>query len=654
MATTKIKKLDTGAVQFIDAADAPEEILAQFTPSSSLKLYRKDDQILIMDQSGMQHTVKVPDVDTLTYGGSDNAFAGDVQALWAELATNFFFELSGSGTFSPILFDAVVDAAGNGDYLTVNEAVTAGACTIFIKGGTYVEPASTTLGDDCALYGENSGVVLVYGAGQGLIVDGGGVDKTGGTIAVTNGLVTVTGIGTNFLAGDVGRTINIGTDFFTVAAVNSTTELEIDVAWQGEASTGLDYTIRDYTSGVIFDTLNVIGGGGASSPISFTNALNCTFKNIYTEGGGQNNILISNSGRVAMDNIISKGATLSGISIVESIGVKISKSTASNCALNGFDISGGVGVSISQSFASNNNNVGFESRNTNEDLVIDNVNASYNNTYGIDVQQTDGNVVISNSVCIGNGTGGIQCDSEQAQILGNTVTGKGKGVGSTQGIAVTNGSARIVGNQVNECATGYLIGLVTEGSLISSNEANDCSTGYNCTDGSSTYVGNLASGFEFRGFLVSTTDNTFVSNRAYGGTGVSAHGFQVNGQSNLFIGNNSYNNVNGYLINADNNRLLNNEANNNSGTDYSITSPATRVFGNQTNYANVGIGGAPDSVAILTLNSTTKGFLPPRMTAAQASAITAVDGLILYVTDTDVTFTSIGIWAYENAAWAKL
>lgn len=654
MATTQIKKLQVGAgaVQFIN--EATSEILAQFTPSASLKLYRKDDQILIMDKSGMQHTVKASLVTKLTYEGTDNAFAGTVQQLWDQLATNFFFELSGSGTFSPILFDAVVDAAGAGDYLTVNEAVTAGACTIFIKDGTYVEPASTTLSDNCALYGESSGVVLVFGAAQGLIVNGGGVDKTGGSIAVTGASITITGTGTNFLGTDVGRTINIGTDFFTIAAVNSTTELELTTAWQGESTTGLDYTIRDYTTGVILETINVIGGGGASSPISFTNSLNCTLKNIYVEGGGQDNLLITNSGRIAVDNLISKGAVSSGISLVECIGAKVSKSTASNCGLNGFDVSGGTGVSISQCFGSNNGNAGFESRNSNEDLVIDNVNASYNDVYGIDIQQTDKNVVVSNSVCIGNGTSGIQCDSEQAQIIGNTVTGKGKGVGATQGIAISNGAARVIGNNVNECATGFVIGLVTEGSLIASNESNDCSTGYNCSDDSCTYVGNVASGFEFRGFLVSATNNNFISNRAYGGTGVNAFGFQINGASNLFVGNISYSNVNGYQINADNNRLISNEANNNSGTDYLITSPSTRTYGSQTNYANVGIGGAPDASAILTLTSTTKGLLIPRMTAAQASAITAVDGLILYATDTDLTFTSIGVWAYESGAWTKL
>ncbi|MFN7656323.1 MAG: hypothetical protein ACK5OW_00875 [bacterium] len=60
------------------------------------------------------------------------------------------------------------------------------------------------------------------------------------------------------------------------------------------------------------------------------------------------------------------------------------------------------------------------------------------------------------------------------------------------------------------------------------------------------------------------------------------------------------------------------------------------------------------SAAVLELSSTTQGLLLPRMTSTQASAITAVNGLILYVTDTNLTFTSVGFWGYENGSWVKL
>ena len=69
--------------------------------------------------------------------------------------------------------------------------------------------------------------------------------------------------------------------------------------------------------------------------------------------------------------------------------------------------------------------------------------------------------------------------------------------------------------------------------------------------------------------------------------------------------------------------------------------------------SNVGIGTTtPVASAKLEVSSTTSGFLPPRMTATQASAISSpAKGLILYATDTNGTFTSAGLWMYNGTIW---
>jgi hypothetical protein len=54
--------------------------------------------------------------------------------------------------------------------------------------------------------------------------------------------------------------------------------------------------------------------------------------------------------------------------------------------------------------------------------------------------------------------------------------------------------------------------------------------------------------------------------------------------------------------------------------------------------------------AILQADSTTKGFLPPRMTAVQRAAIaTPAEGLIVYQTD-----GVIGLYIYASATWRTL
>jgi hypothetical protein len=88
--------------------------------------------------------------------------------------------------------------------------------------------------------------------------------------------------------------------------------------------------------------------------------------------------------------------------------------------------------------------------------------------------------------------------------------------------------------------------------------------------------------------------------------------------------------------------------NNTAGTEnYSIVSATnnTVTFGST----------APNADSLLYLESITKAplMLKP-MTAVQASAITPADGMVLYVSSTNGTFTVVGFWGYENALWVKL
>ena len=64
---------------------------------------------------------------------------------------------------------------------------------------------------------------------------------------------------------------------------------------------------------------------------------------------------------------------------------------------------------------------------------------------------------------------------------------------------------------------------------------------------------------------------------------------------------------------------------------------------------------APSASALLQVDSTTKGFLLPRMTGAQAEAIAApAEGLAIYSTDgSGATITSKGWWGYDGATWVK-
>lgn len=65
---------------------------------------------------------------------------------------------------------------------------------------------------------------------------------------------------------------------------------------------------------------------------------------------------------------------------------------------------------------------------------------------------------------------------------------------------------------------------------------------------------------------------------------------------------------------------------------------------------------SPDASSILHLSSTTKGFLPPVMTGAEAEAITTpATGLLVYASSAGSgDITSSGWWGFNGANWVKL
>jgi predicted heme/steroid binding protein len=89
-------------------------------------------------------------------------------------------------------------------------------------------------------------------------------------------------------------------------------------------------------------------------------------------------------------------------------------------------------------------------------------------------------------------------------------------------------------------------------------------------------------------------------------------------------------------------------------TNYLSKFTGTSAIGDSLLYDSgsaIGLGTASiDASALFQINSTTKGFLPPRMTSAQRLAIsTPAEGLIVYQTN-----GVIGLYIYANATWRSL
>lgn len=98
------------------------------------------------------------------------------------------------------------------------------------------------------------------------------VDKTAGTVSITSGTASVTGVGTNFVAGDVGKFIQFqgANDWYKVTAVGSTTTITIEANYA--PSTNLSagtYTLRQMFYSLSSNADRIIDVRNWNTPLKF-------------------------------------------------------------------------------------------------------------------------------------------------------------------------------------------------------------------------------------------------------------------------------------------------------------------------------------------------------------------------------------------------
>ena len=251
------------------------------------------------------------------------------------------------------------------------------------------------------------------------------------------------------------------------------------------------------------------------------------------------------------------------------------------------------------------------------------VNSLYGNT------TTYGNTAIGNSALYSNG---------------NTVTGLGAitgGSGYTNG-TYTNVTMTTIPNDV--FASEYPVanitvsgGTVTSVTLVSGGAGIGAATSLSAT---AAQIGGTGSGF-------SVLITSFNPGGNYStAIGDSAAANQRRGNANIAVGPHVAlpDTAAGKQLNIGNVIF---------GTG---TYDGTSMSSTATSDSRVSIGtNTQPASAILTLSSTNKGFLPPRMTGSQAEAIASpAEGLIIYSTDgSGSTITSKGWWGYDGSTWTK-
>lgn len=448
-----------------------------------------------------------------------------------------------------------------GDYTSVATAFADGSTSVFVKSGTYVESANIIIPNGGELIGENQGKTVIYFAGPySVIIDGSnGIKETAGTVSITNNTSVVTGSGTAFNNLSIGNFILLGTTYYEILTVDSSTQVTLKKLYQGKTITNEEYTAQSMYTGNVLS--NLIITSSLSTGVYIRGLRHGSLKELaiaYCSSA----IEIVDSSDISIPTIIVALCTGIGFSITNCISLALDTVNVFNCTSHGFEIKG-RNIIIESCASENNNGYGIHLLNDTEFITINNSVIKYNNNMGIKYEtlsiyntisnseisnnngdglniQSDNN--ITNSCFIHKNTGnGFICGSQNI-INGNTIVDN-----TIDGIKIVSGSdSCILSNNIIKGNGGIGINLLADkcgincNNIMTSGGDGIYTSGVKNKISSNTVIGNLGKGIHIdatsddcviNGNIVNTstgnglelvigaTDNIISSNNLKGNTG---------------------------------------------------------------------------------------------------------------------------------------
>lgn len=187
-------------------------------------------------------------------------------------------------------FAAIVDAAGNYDYTTIQPAIDyvngLGGGKILILNGTYNHTENLTLYSNIVLQGETpAGVVIQFSAiAKGIKGYGVGNAYSTGTISINNDSDQVVGLGTTWVGNIApGDLIRLDNRWFEIKSIEDNTHLTLIKDYHGNNLSGIAHEVHTFKSDMEVRDLSIEGiGYGAYNQFQW--AQRCTWRNIHGQG----------------------------------------------------------------------------------------------------------------------------------------------------------------------------------------------------------------------------------------------------------------------------------------------------------------------------------------------------------------------------------
>jgi len=477
---------------------------------------------------------------------------------------------------------------------------------------------TTVIGNTSTTFGRWFGNLLVgssTNSGQQLQVTG---------TSLLNGLSTIQGttasdsgqLGAELLTTGTGDASWTGTSFATgyTHVAGSTTTLTSTLAGVVNTFYQITYTVTGRTAG----SFTIAFGGFTSAALTATGAV-----------GPQ----ATTTGTL----VITPTSDFNG-TIVLSIRVI----TASSASVTFNSSAGTITNQIRISSINTNTIIGL---NSGQRITTGIANSFFGSNVGVNNTTGESNTAIGRQSLFTNTTGGFNTSVGVNSLFANTTGTNNTAVGSAAGQGNTTGNngtfiGRSAGLSNTTGGSNTFVGV--ESGFVNTTGANNSffgvSSGFsNTTGGSNVAIGTNA-------LVFNTTGSTNVA------VGFDSGRFLTNGVTALTIANNSV------FIGRDTRAAADSQSNQIviGATAIGLGSNTT-VIGNTSTthgrwYGSLLLGTTTNAASsILTMESTTQGFLPPRMTTTQKNAIASpATGLVVY----DTTLNKLAV--YTGAAWETI
>ncbi len=157
-------------------------------------------------------------------------------------------------------FKTIVVFPGDNIQEAINSLKRVGQGRVLLKNGTHKPTYIIILSSNIYIEGENAGSTIIdFNSTSNQIQVVGSDAYSTGTISITNGTLTVTGVGTTFTSAMIGRNILLRGVWYPILAVGSTTSLTIGLPFAGKTLSGATFVLATIINDVKVVNMTVKG-----------------------------------------------------------------------------------------------------------------------------------------------------------------------------------------------------------------------------------------------------------------------------------------------------------------------------------------------------------------------------------------------------------